>query len=85
MGHIGPPNSYKSLIQHFSLSIAWQQIKMSNLHKIFMLGGGLFNKQKQKRSVKIPAVRQQWKPIFIFPIISLWKLAIATKVQMQQQ
>ena len=25
----------------------------------------------KKSSVKIPAIRRQWKPIFIFPIISL--------------
>ena len=39
-------SSYKSLIQHFSFSDAMaKKIKMSNLHKMFMLGGGLLNKQ----------------------------------------
>ena len=43
------------------------------LYNIFMLGGGLLNKRFYfyKRSVKIPAMRQQLKPIFIFPIRSL--------------
>ena len=36
-------NSYKSLIQQF-LAFQLLQIKMSNLHKIFMLGEGLLNK-----------------------------------------
>ena len=47
-----------------------------------MLGGGLLNKQledKKKCSVKIPAIRQQLKPIFIFPLISLWKLYCHSK------
>ena len=48
-----------------------------------MLGGRLL----KKHSVKIPALRQKLKTIFIFPIICLWKLYVAnvTKVYMQQQ
>ena len=48
----------------------WQQIKMRNLQRIFMLCGGLHNKHFYKSSVKIPAMRQQLEPIFIFPILS---------------
>ena len=38
-------NSYESLIQRLTFQLQWQQIKMSNLHKLFMLSGGLLNKQ----------------------------------------
>ena len=42
---------------------------MSNLHKMFMDYYPTNN--SKKGSVIIPAIRQQLKPIFIFPIISL--------------
>ena len=60
---------------------------MKNLHKISMPRGGLLYKHFSKRFVQIPAMTLQLKPIFIFPIISLWKLyvAIATKVLKQRQ
>ena len=40
---------------------------------ISMLGGTLLNKNFYKSYVKIAAMRQKFKPIFIFPIISPWK------------
>ena len=40
----------------------------------FMLGEGLLNKHFEESFVKIPAMRQHLKPIFIFPILSLLSL-----------
>ena len=49
---------------------------MRNLHKISMLGGGPTLQTFLKKSpVQIPAMRLQLKSVFIFPIISLWKLS----------
>ena len=44
MLHLSEQLKKKSLIQHFNLSVA-----MSNLHKNFMLGGGLLNKRFYKK------------------------------------
>ena len=69
-----------------AFQLQWQQIKMSNLHKKYALYWRITQQTILKSSVKIPIIRQQLKPIFIFPMVSLWKLkiAIATKVHMQQ-
>ena len=73
MSHNGSP--VRTAIKHFSLSVAMATNQNEKFAYYFMLGGGLLNKQFLKCSVKISAIRQQLKPIFIFPIISLWKLS----------
>ena len=57
------------------------------LAQVFYGWWRIYQQKSLKSSVKLPAMRQQLKQIFIFPIITLWKLkvAIATKVHMQQQ
>ena len=47
MGHNGSPEwtAMKALVSILAFQLQWQQIKLSNLHNIFMLGGGLLDKQ----------------------------------------
>ena len=88
MGHNGSPEwtAIKASLSILDFQLLWRQIKMRNLYNIFNFGGGLLKKHFSKSSVKIPAMRQQLKPIFIFPIISQETyVAIEIKVHKQQQ
>ena len=53
---------------------------MSNLHEIFMLGGGLLNKRPNISNI----LRQQLKPIFIIPniFVEAYAMNISAKFQL---
>ena len=71
MVHNGSPE-WTAIKAFSAFQLQWQRIKMSNLHKIMLDGRQL--KNNPKKFCQNICNRQQLKPIFIFPIISIWKL-----------
>ena len=58
----------------FTLYVAPQPIKLSDLDKSRMKRGGLLNKHFSKKKIQISQMTWQILSFSTFPIISLWKL-----------
>ena len=71
-----------NIFRKFTLYVARQPIKLSDLDKSHMKHGELLNKYFCKKKFQISPMTWQKLSISTFPIISLWELlvAIATRV-----
>ena len=61
-----------NIFRKFTLYVARQPIKLSDLDKSRMKHGGLLNKHFCKKKFQISPMRQKKMSISSFPIISLW-------------
>ena len=71
---VSEKKNFDFFLGKFTLCVAPQQIKLSDLDKSRMKHEGLLNKHFCKKKFQISQMTWQILSISTFPIISLWKL-----------